>query len=205
MTEIDRLIAKYSIISDQIDQHELRVILQNLNESLKVDGAIVEFGCYIGTTSLFIKRLLNVNQDSRQFHVYDSFQGLPTKSDKDESPAGEQFKEGELKATKQQFIEQFKKANLGIPIIHKKWFEDITTDEIPDKIAFAFLDGDYYSSIKKSLKLVWPKLTNGSIVVIDDYVSESLPGTKKAVDEWLTENPAKINIDSSLAVLKIKE
>jgi len=174
------------LISDQISPKQLKVILEQLDHACDVcDGAIVEFGCYIGTTSLFIRRLLDQRGDTREFHVYDSFEGLPVKSDADESRAGEQFKDGELAVTKQQFIREFKKAGLQTPVIHKGWFKDVAGYDVPDAIAFAFLDGDFYESIRDSLRLVLPRMQAGACIVFDDYAREALPGVEKAVRELL--------------------
>lgn len=199
------LLNKYPIISDQITLSELRHILGTAEDVLQrqVPGDIVEFGCYTGTTSLFLQRLLLHMQSSKALHVYDSFEGLPSKTSADTSPVGEQFRAGELKATKQEFIRHFKQAGLRPPIIHKSWFSDLGPDDVPSEIAFAFLDGDFYDSILGSLRLIWPRLTSGAIVVIDDYQSEALPGAKRAVDEWLAAHPARLQVTDSLAILRL--
>lgn len=185
MSTVTDLLQRYQLISDQINKQQLTIILGELETSLALDGAVVEFGCYIGTTSLFIRRLLDAHQDHRAFHVYDSFAGLPAKSAADASGAGEQFQAGELAISKQQFVQQFKKAGLRPPIIHKGWFGELTAADLPEKIAFAFLDGDFYESIRDSLKLVLPRLLPGGVIVIDDYAREALPGVARAVHELL--------------------
>jgi len=200
-----QLLQKYPIISDQVDQRELSVLLQEL-ERLLVQGqkgAVVEFGCYIGTTSLFIRRLLDAYGSSDEFHVYDSFEGLPEKTAQDQSVAGDQFVAGELRAPRRTFIEHFKKAGLALPAIHKGWFSDVSPSDVPDDILFAFLDGDYYQSIADSLRLVTPKLHPGAVVVIDDYASEALPGAAKAADEWARQHGYAIRSVASLGVVQI--
>jgi O-methyltransferase len=185
------LLHQFGIVSDQVNKEQLAVILSELEKILatRPDGAVVEFGCYIGTTSLFIRRLLNNYKDARQFHVYDSFTGLPPKTAADESRAGDQFQVGELAVSKKQFLLQFQKANLKPPVIHKGWFKDVTPAEVPDQIAFAFLDGDFYESIRDSLRLVLPRMQQGSTIVIDDYAREALPGAARAAHELLGNTP----------------
>ncbi len=205
------LLKRYSIVSDQIEPDELTVILRQLEVVLanNIAGDVVEFGCYEGTTSLFLQRILQRHNEKiatsiatkRMLHVYDSFAGLPLKSEKDRSPAGEQFKSGELRATKSQLIKHFKQAHLPLPIIHKAWFSQLINHDLPPVIAFAFFDGDFYESIKQSLQHVWPHISKGGIVVVDDYQSESLPGVRLAVDEWLRDHPAQICVEASLALL----
>lgn len=198
---IPKLINKYPLVSDQIETDELTVILTELQAVLSrnVPGDTVEFGCYAGTTSLFLARLLPYD---RRLHVYDSFEGLPEKTGKDESPAGLQFEAGKLHATKSELIRNFKKAQLRMPTIHKNWFNQLSNDDLPDQIAFGFLDGDYYESVLSSLKLIWPKLSPGAVVIVDDYQNEALPGASRAVDEWLTNHTvATFRVQASLAVM----
>lgn len=202
---IDKLLARYPIISDQVDAAELRVILDELARALQRNpaGAVVEIGCYIGTTSLFVRRVMNECRASGEFHVYDSFEGLPDKTMRDRSPAGEQFRTGELSVSKRDFITQFKKAGLQLPVIHRGWFADLTSADIPQGIIFAFLDGDYYESIRDSFRVITPHLAQGAVIIVDDYASESLPGAARAVDEWLRAHPAKLQTKSSLAIIHL--
>ena len=180
------LLAKYPLVSDQVNKDQLAVILTELDKVLpKLDGAVVEFGCYVGTTSLFIRRLLDARKDAREFHVYDSFEGLPPKTAQDESRAGDQFQAGELSVSKKQFMQQFQKAGIRPPIVHKGWFKDLGPADVPEQIAFAFLDGDFYESIRDSLKLVLPRMQAGGVIIIDDYAREALPGAAKATHELL--------------------
>jgi O-methyltransferase len=198
------LLKNYPIISDQVTREELGRILELFEKVLKnnVQGDVVELGCYVGTTTLFLRRLLLAHKSDKTLHAYDSFEGLPPKTTEDASPVGEQFKAGELYAQRSAFVKHFKQAGLPLPIMHKAWFSDLTPGDMPDKIAFAFLDGDFYESIRDSLSLVWPRLAEGAIVVVDDYQSEALPGAKRAVDEWLKTHPARLQVASSLAILR---
>ena len=165
-------------------------------------GAIVEFGCYVGSTSLFISRLLSQINSGATYHVFDSFEGLPEKSVQDYSAIGEQFIKGELLATKSQFVTNYKKSGIALPVIHKGWFSQIPVTDIPDDIFFAFLDGDYYDSIKCSLKLISSRLAKQAVIVVDDYANEALPGAAKAVDEWLSvHSEYRIRVQASLAVI----
>lgn len=191
-------------VSEQVDYTELEALITSLDSVLSksVVGDIVEFGCYEGTTSLFIARLLKERRSNKQLHVYDSFEGLPPKTKADSSPAGEQFTAGALRASKQQFIKNFKQTGLRLPIIHKTWFADITPDDVPEAICFAFLDGDFYESIGDSLRCIQNRLAPGAVLVVDDYQAEALPGARRAVDEWLQVHPAcTMRVIASLAII----
>jgi O-methyltransferase len=198
-------VRNYPLVSDQIEYPELAVIIRELSYIIQkqVEGSVVELGCYSGTTSLFIQRMLQIENNHRAFHVYDSFEGLPPKVQQDSSPAGTQFIAGELHTSKQILIQNFKKAGLPQPIIHKAWFENLTAKDMPSNIAFAFLDGDFYTSITASLRVITPLLATGAIVVVDDYQSEALPGARKAVDEWAQSHRYHVHTEQSLAIIRL--
>lgn len=199
----ESLLSRHSRISDQVSSKELGIILAHLERQLQkgTTGSCVEFGCYVGTTSLFIRRLLDAYESTNEFHVYDSFSGLPEKTAKDSSPAGEQFRAGELVASKKEYLMAFKRAGLKPPMIHKAWFHDLGPSDVPSNVSFAFLDGDYYESIMTPLQLLWPQLVDRAIVIIDDYANEALPGAAAAVDEWVKTHSVTMQIEASLAIL----
>lgn len=201
---IPELITAHQLISKQINKKQLSVILSELEKTLSTEGAVVEFGCYNGTTSLFISRLLQQLGDSREFHVYDSFEGLPAKAPQDASAVGEQFVAGELAVSKKDFLHEYKKANLQPPIIHKSWFSELQDTDVPERIAFAFLDGDFYDSILDSLSLIWSRMQPGSVIIFDDYAHDALPGVAIAVKEFL---PARITdtirVEHRLGILRV--
>ena len=204
MNIADQLLAKHPIISDQVDAKELGVLLRELEKVLQsgAAGNIVEFGCYVGTTSLFIRRLLDAYDFAGEFHVYDSFAGLPEKTQADASTAGEQFKAGELLAPRKTFVQNFKKAGLKPPIVHKGWFADFIPDDVPESIIFAFFDGDFYESIADSFRVCDGKFQETATIIVDDYTNEALPGAARAVDAWLKRNPARVTVESSLAIIR---
>jgi O-methyltransferase len=198
----------HPIISDQISRESLSVICKQLREILAADipGAIVEFGCYVGTTSLFIRRELDAagGSERRPFHVYDSFEGLPPKTAPDTSAAGVDFEPGKLYVSKREFLQQFHAANLRPPTIHKDWFGELTDADVPPEIAFAFLDGDFYESIIDSLRLVWPRLSPGGRIIIDDYQREALPGVDRAIRDFTQRKAVQIRAEQNLAILFTK-
>ena len=185
--------------NDQVNSLETDKILELARNSLKSSGDFVELGCYKGDTSLLITEMLK-NTD-HILYIYDSFEGLPQKTGNDESALGEYFKGGELYVTKREVKERFLRAGLKLPVIKKAWFNELTDEDLPEKIAFAFLDGDFYESIRDSLKLIDGKMVEGGIIVVHDYMNPALPGVKKAVDEWLIDKQVKQNTFQSMIII----
>jgi len=64
----------------------------------------------------------------------------------------------------------------------KGWFSDTLPHAPIEKLAVMRLDGDWYESTSISLNALYPKLSQGGFVIIDDY---GLPlGCRRAVDEY---------------------
>lgn len=189
----------------QFGPDETQVLLNSLNRVIMtgVPGDIVELGCYKGETSVRIARFLAESAPTRLLYVYDSFAGLPPKASEDTSPLGEQFKAGELPVTKREVVERLRSAGFTSVRVKKGWFHELRAEDLPDTIALAFLDGDFYQSIRDSLRLVWPRLAPRAVVVVDDYTNPALPGAARAVDEWLRNHRYKsLRVEKSLAVIE---
>ncbi|MDO4271622.1 MAG: TylF/MycF/NovP-related O-methyltransferase [Candidatus Saccharibacteria bacterium] len=208
MSDISKLVAKHTLVSDQVSQTEIIDVLTELDRVLadNIIGDVVEFGCYKGTSSLFLARLLLKYGVNKRLWLYDSFAGLPEKSLADDTRLGDEFQPGELVATKAEVIRNFNHANLPRPIIKKGWFCDLTREDIPAQISFAYFDGDYYDSIRDSFRLCEANFTAGAIIVVDDYNNTHLPGAAKAVDEWRRANAKRIKsfvTRNSLAIIRL--
>ena len=190
----------------QIAEREVAILLQNLAETEDVSGDVVEFGCYMGDTSVKIADLMK-NWPEKWLWLYDSFEGLPEKTAEDKSGDGWAFRPGELKANAVSVASKFKKLSLPEPVIMKAWFNELDPNEdLPSQISFALLDGDYYESIKTSLNLVAPKLNKGGKIVVHDYRNSALPGSARAVNEFLEANPAfKLRLSSGLAIIELED
>ena len=149
--------------TDQVTEEEMHLLLRELERVVKdgIGGDIVELGCYEGGSAVEMQRYVVKNSPERTLWLYDSFEGLPEKTEEDRSPLGSLFQAGVLKAAQSRLKRNFVKAGLPIPEITRAWFYELDPEDLPDNIALAFLDGDFYESIMDSLKLVWPKMSHG--------------------------------------------
>lgn len=187
---------------------------------LKVQGDVVELGCNDGRTAAIMQKTLDEYASKKKIYLYDSFQGLPKKHKKD---GNSDFEEGWCTRPEESVKKVFKKFKLSdkMPIIVPGWFKDTLPGKLPKKISFAHLDGDFYSSIKESLEGIYPRLSTGAIVVIDDYgipkihkkiekiincnkyslesgrkirINNILPGVKRACDEFFKDKKEDLKI-----------
>ena len=61
-------------------------------------------------------------------------------------------------------------------------------DNLPAQIAVLRLDTDWFESTRAELDILFPRLSAGGILIIDDYCTWS--GAHKATDGWLHLNRA---------------
>ena len=158
--------------SDQVSRSELAIILGELARVLgrQVAGAVVELGCYRGATSLMMAQLMVELAPTKRLYLYDSFAGLPSKTEYDRSALGDDFQPGVLKASKSEVLKAFAHANLPRPIVKKAWFSQLSGDDLPEQ--------------RDSFRVCRGRLAPGATLVVDDYDNASLPGVRRAVDEW---------------------
>lgn len=186
---IDELIVKTPIISPMISLSQINILLNYLDTAIEsgVEGDVVEFGCNCGTTSVFLQNYLEGT--NRKLYIYDSFEGLPRKDKKDLCKEGAHLTQGSCKTSQEYLENNLKQYCITQPTVYKSWFKDIPDDKLPEKIAFAFFDGDFYSSIMDSFEKVYDRMSVGGYILIHDYEYPPLPGVKKACDDFLKGKP----------------
>ena len=123
--------------SSIINQDQITHIVRNLSNVLEsnIDGDVVELGCYVGESSKYIRKTLDVYESNKTLTVFDSFEGLPPLSEYEINTGWKPFT---LKTTEEVLINNFESNNLTPPKIVKGWFKDIKNEDLPEKISFAF-------------------------------------------------------------------
>lgn len=169
------------INSDQIDKL-VTYLLTSIDNNIA--GDVVEFGCYVGESSKYLMKTLIETGSNKKLYVYDSFDGLPNLSKWEENTG---WKSGTLKTSEDVLVQNFQQNKLPVPIIHKDWFKNIPEYKIPDKICFAFLDGDFYDSIYDSLVKIYDRVSDGGYICFHDYERFDLPGVKAAIEDFFRE------------------
>ena len=157
----------------------------------KVEGDLIETGVWRGGTVILMRAILKAFQvTDRIVWAADSFEGLPKpdpekyRADKDDKF----YTFNELKVSLEMVKENFKKYDLLDEQVQflKGWFKDTLPAAPIKKLAVLRLDGDMYESTMDALVNLYPKLSAGGYIIIDDW--GSVEGCRLAVQDYRKEN-----------------
>jgi O-methyltransferase len=152
-----------------------------------VPGDLIETGVWRGGASIFMRAVLKAYGDTRRtVWVADSFEGLP-KPDSATFPldAGYDYSEfSQLAVSLDQVKANFARYDVLDQQVRflRGWFRDTLPVAPIDRLAILRLDGDLYESTMEGLEFLYPKLSVGGYVIIDDY--ESAPPCAPAVHDY---------------------
>jgi hypothetical protein len=182
---------------------EAMFLLHWLQQALEGPGDVCEFGVAQGATSALIAH--EIRDTDRKLWLYDSFQGLSRPHPKDEL-IDDIFGLGSMDrytATMAYPIDAVRGrlAGVGFPadrtrIVAGFLTADLPADQLPEVVAFAYLDFDLYEPIRVGLELLHPRCRPGSALMVDDYGFFSA-GPQTAVAEFLAAHPGAYELEEA--------
>jgi O-methyltransferase len=170
---------------DNIESCAVDVIQQG------VPGDFLEAGVWRGGATVLMRAVLEAyGQDGRRVWVADSFEGVPHRSP--EYPADrDDVLAGQLAVSVEEVKENFERYGLLDDRVEflVGWFKDTLPGAPIERLSLIRLDGDLYESTMGPLRDLYPKLSPGGYVIVDDYhwEGEGDTGVKVAVDEFRAE------------------
>lgn len=175
-----------------------------------VPGDLIETGVWRGGATIFMKAVLDAhNITDRRVWCADSFEGLPKPNEEtyvaDKGDTHHTRKE--LSVSLDEVKKNFEKYGLLDENVVKflpGWFKDTLPTAPIKKLALLRLDGDMYESTMEALTHLYPKLSPGGYLIIDDWF---LKGCRKAILDYREANGITeeiIPIDSMSAYWKKK-
>jgi hypothetical protein len=139
-----------------------------------VPGDLIETGVWRGGSTILMRAILKAyNVRTRTVWVADSFEGLPppdsARYPQDAEDRLYTFKElavslGQVKAN----FERYGLLDEQVRFL-KGWFRDTLPKAPIERLAVIRLDGDMYESTMDGLVNLYPKLSVGGYVIVDDY------------------------------------
>jgi hypothetical protein len=165
-----------------------------------IDGDFVECGVWRGGNSIIAAEIFRRYSTQKRVFLFDTFKGMtePTQHDRsveNDQPALKEYirLQGETHnlwcfAPLDEVRGNFRRRNLldqNVVFVEGPVEKTLLqSDLVPPRISFLRLDTDWYESTKVELEVLYPSLTKGGVLVIDDYGYWS--GSKKATDEYFS-------------------
>jgi O-methyltransferase len=163
----------------------------------KIPGDFIETGVWRGGCCILMRGILAVNEiRNRKVYVADSFAGVPPPRP-DVYPADRDLRldlSTELAVSLAAVKENFRR--YGLLDEQVVFVEGLFSKTLPALEAGPFalirLDGDLYESTSVALQCLYPKLSPGGFLIVDDY--GVIKACRQAVDDYRTEH----NVDAPI-------
>jgi len=142
----------------------------------RIAGDLIETGVWRGGASIFMRGILKAHGiTDRVVWAADSFEGLPPPNfEKYPREAAVDFSKHEaLAVSLEEVRSNFARYGLLDDQVRflKGWFRDTLPGAPIARLAVARLDGDLYESTMDALTALYPKVSEGGYIIIDDYNS----------------------------------
>ncbi len=174
---------------------QLTFLVQCLDETRNVPGNVLEIGCSTGQTACFLSQHLRSLQTEKNYYCIDTFSGFTRNDVAFETDS--RGKRGEDYS--------------GFRLNSLKWFEytlevngctnvypiraDVNDYQFAEPVSFCLLDVDLYRPTLHALKSLWPHLSAGGIVVVDDCTrNNKFDGAYEAYMEFTADHGIEPNI-----------
>lgn len=182
-------------------------------EMMTVPGCFIE--CGVGAGAQLIAMKLACLHGGKVIYGFDSFEGIPLAGVNDETQPGlstidhnkslpisqRLVSSGVTSYTRDQVLNNFMEAGVSANNVNlvQGWFQNTVPGYNIGQISLLRLDGDLYESTMVCLQELYPKVSVGGVVIIDDY---GLKGCRKAVHEYFgVQRPQFIDVKDSGGVV----
>jgi hypothetical protein len=178
---------------------------------ISVHGSIFDFGCYRGSslfTWLQLTAIYEPYNHIRKIFGFDSFEGFSAMTKADEGSEGSDLllkREGGMKLSggARELSEGIKLYDLNRPLGHvprasvvegvlPDAFANFLDEHQESIVALANFGLGLYAPTATILKLLKPRLTNGSVIVFEDLNQPTWPGETKALLEVFSPGEIKL-------------
>ena len=168
-----------------------------------VPGAVVECGVWRGGSMQAVARTLSETGSSdRDLYLFDTFEGMPPPTDADQRADGRSaaaLLQQSSRSAAVWAIASLEDVKAGMAEVDyprerihyvEGRVEDTVPGRAPERISILRLDTDWYESTRHELGHLYPRLSSGGVLIVDDY--GWWQGSRRAVDEFLEETGERL-------------
>lgn len=160
------------------------MVHQLLRLVANVPGDTAECGVFTGGMSYLICK---ANEGAGRTHyMFDSFEGLSPPTNED----GIYWKARDLTAGEAMVEKNL--ADCRDFALMRGWIPTRFPEVADRRFSFVHIDVDLYQPTRDSLEFFLPRMSDGGIIVVDDFGSSFCPGATQACEEVLKDAPEKM-------------
>jgi O-methyltransferase len=176
-------------------------ILANTRE---LEGDVVEVGCYLGGTAALSARMLKNIESDRDYIVIDTFDGfVEDQFDKEVEVGGADFLRHEFSSNSEALTRWVLDKHGGETVrMIKGDIASLPEDRLPDKISACLLDVDLVDPIYAALSRVYPRLTPGGMVAVDDCDEHTYYKARLGYEKFMKEKGFPIEYKFGMGIVR---
>lgn len=194
-----------------LEPEHLCFLVDAIDRTKHINGPILEVGCFMGHTSVFLNRHMDTQGIEKPYIAIDTFTGF-VQSDVDHEVAarGKGVVERMLGDAFTGNSKEEVQANMTLNGIKRCELvqADVNTLDFSrfDNIALALIDVDLYLPVKSALQGIYPRMANGGIIVVDDCTKHPLfDGAYEAYEEFVKTNGLPSHVTrTKLGIIEVK-
>ena len=171
----------------------------------QIPGDVVECGVWRGGSMQAVARtLIAAGDTSRHLHLFDTYEGMPPPTERDLRRSDDRSAEELLAQESREDSKVWAVATLDdvqdgfshVPYPQERVHfvqgkvEDTIPGHAPEQISILRLDTDWYESTRHELEHLYPRLSPGGVLLLDDY--GYWEGAREAVDEFLDQSGERL-------------
>lgn len=142
-----------------------------------MDGDVLEVGVWRGGTGVLLAKALEHSE--KRIYLADTFLGVVKAGKKDTA-----YKGGEHSDTSKATVEKLISTTNALSIeLLEGIFPDDTGGSVADSLALLHIDVDVYESARSIFLWAVPRLSDGAVVIFDDYGFHGCEGVTRLVNE----------------------
>jgi hypothetical protein len=168
-----------------MDVQRLHVLWSSVRNTFNVTGDVCEVGVYKGGSSYFLALAYKQLGGNPELHAIDTFQGHAdgTISSVDTYHTVGMFSDTSYESVRD-YLGDF--ANVSV---HKGEFSSVAPKLSGFRFRLVHIDTDLYQPTLDCLEFFSPKMNQGGVIIIDDYLAKKCPGVTRAVHEFCKFHP----------------
>lgn len=170
-------------------RHEKSRLLELVEETAELPGAIVECGTSRGGSAIVMARRLHSLGSATKVIAVDSFQGFDLTELRNERSEGlvSGISDTAFTSTSVDYVRR-KIDKLGLAdtiTLLDGWFVDVLPRLADTPVSLAFIDCDLRQSMTYCAQTLWPRVVTGGMIVFHDFDGQYFRGARLAVEEFV--------------------